>query len=110
MLLVLLLIAVIVLLFYLRKERLEASKDTGDSKDSKDSGDTKDSKDSGDSKDTKDGKETTIIIIDGDSDRRRNNDPFYTMTDPYWATYNYRPSYIPRHFGHPLPLGPRRIW
>jgi hypothetical protein len=123
---ILLLIAVIVLIFYLRREHLDSSKDSKDSaggkdsKDSKDSKDTKSSKDSKDgkdsadasakeSKDSKESKDTTIIIVDSGRNDARRTDPFYTMTDPYWASYNYRWGYGPRYGGHP-PIGHRRIW
>ena len=116
---VLVLIVVIVLIFYLRKEGLESkeSKDTkdSDSKDSTSKDSTSKDSESKDSvskdSDTKssDSKSTTVVIVEGGNRYPlRTTDPFYAMTDPYWATYNYRVGpyphrgqYIPRH---------RRIW
>lgn len=97
---VLILIAIIVMIFYLRKENLESGKNTDDEKtDDKKSKDEK-------TDDKKTEKETTIIIVDNNKEQRR--DPFYTMTDPYWSAYNYRlPGY---GFHHMPPVGHRRIW
>lgn len=112
MLWIIILVAVLVLIFYLRREHLDSTKESKDTKDSgKGSGeastDSKDTKDSG-KESGKDTKDTTIIIVDSGRDDTRRADPFYTMTDPYWASYNYRWGHGPRHMGPPI--GHRRIW
>jgi hypothetical protein len=105
----LILVAVIVLLFYLRKEGLEgdsAKVTTGEN--AKVTTGEKDAKDSTGEKAKDAASTTTVVIVDGGNRYPgRPADPFYAMTDPYWATYNYRlgphyrGQYIPRH---------RRIW
>ena len=101
------LVVLLILILYIRKENLEAEKKPTDSKE-----DPK--KESKDTTEAKDDKETTIIIV-GNQDKPypRFADPFYTMTDPYWSSYNYRPfgyGYIgPRHhIGYHRPF--RRVW
>ncbi len=122
------LIAIIILIFYLRKEGLTAAKDIkeGESVDAADKdGTSKDTVSVGKDSVGKDSvgkdsvgkdsvgkdseKTTTVIILNDRYDDVRRTDPFYAMTDPYWATYNYRWGYGPRHVGPPR-VNHRRIW
>ena len=51
----------------------------------------------------------TIIVVNNPTDppHLRFADPFYTMTDPYWSAYNYRPiGFGRRIINHPH----RRVW
>jgi hypothetical protein len=113
MLVALSIVLTILLLYFLI---LRESAEGGNSKDSKDTN-SKDSKEtnSKDSKETNskdtNSKETTIIIVGDGANRDRGSDPFYTMTDPYWATYNHRVGPYPRYFGgYRGHMGHRRIW
>jgi hypothetical protein len=110
MLVALSIVLTILLLYFLI---LRESAEGGNSKDSKDTN-SKDSKETNskdtNSKDTN-SKETTIIIVGDGANRDRGSDPFYTMTDPYWATYNHRVGPYPRYFGgYRGHMGHRRIW